>query len=320
MWELLFFILCYLFWYWIPMKLCHFHILPYVCFVLFPYVCASLMCDGARTGSRQWGWFRSLRVWKHARRYFPLEECNSSAVGMAEVSSMNSCLFVAHPHGVFAWSILFTYMLHGGCNPMFCKPNTVYVGVAHYLFYVPILRDLLLWSGAVDKRHLLDVVGDPHKIAKRHIVILPGDSVERLSCDSSNHNLTSVHNERSTIMKDALFVGMGIFPVFCKNEDLLYRNLASSYYLKRFYEFTNRWIDRPVPQLAFGAFYSPVPLRVKLQVCTGEPLMIHGWRDAGDEKRRMEANRLEGLFYTRFSELYTMHCTKSLLRYTQKNV
>jgi diacylglycerol acyltransferase len=330
-WELLFLFFCFFSWWYVPMLICHGHPLPYIILVIVPYTYYSVYNKAERNGSRQWGWLRGLLIWRKARLYFPLDITVQDRAAVEHSLADNTCVFAAHPHGVFNWSVVLTFMFHGGITLLNKKEtrSLVYVSVPHHLFYIPIVRDLLLWAGCVDELYVFELLETRRRDlnSKIHLVISPGRDVERLVCDSSRVGYTSVHNENTKQIKKALALGFYVIPVFCKGEDFLYRNLASvkRFRLHSYFQRTTEVCGRPIPNLAFGLYYSPLPLKHSLNICIGFPILarqedLAPKSEKDKQNRKLYIKNLSLMFYSSLADLHSAYCPTSILKYSRKEV
>jgi hypothetical protein len=114
-------------------------------FILLIY--ALSYWDGKEyTGERRWTWFRQLRVWRYLS---PVEYTFTSVKELSLVNHQTRRVYVMVPDGGGTLvSLVWGIGLHGGeLAPAFAE--RLHYVVPPLFMWVPLLRDVLLWTGAV---------------------------------------------------------------------------------------------------------------------------------------------------------------------------
>jgi hypothetical protein len=114
-------------------------------FVLLIY--ALSYWDGKEyTGERRWTWFRQLRAWRYLS---PIEYTFTSVKELSLVNHQTRRVYVMVPDGGGTLvSLVWGIGLHGGeLAPAFA--DRLHYVVPPLFMWVPLLRDVLLWTGAV---------------------------------------------------------------------------------------------------------------------------------------------------------------------------
>jgi hypothetical protein len=114
-------------------------------FILLIY--ALSYWDGKEyTGERRWTWFRQLRVWRYLS---PVEYTFTSVKELSLVNHQTRRVYVMVPDGGGTLvSLVWGIGLHGGeLVPAFAE--RLHYVVPPLFMWVPLLRDVLLWTGAV---------------------------------------------------------------------------------------------------------------------------------------------------------------------------
>lgn len=115
--------------------------------------------DGPITGHRNWQRFRNLRLWKGVS---PVHYEFTTAEGLAITQLDKPCLFVVMPN-CSNMPLVYGFGFNGSKLPLPIK-RTGYQRTCIYLlppilFTIPLLRDWLLWSGAVADHGYESVLG-----------------------------------------------------------------------------------------------------------------------------------------------------------------
>lgn len=114
--------------------------------VLFTLIYVLYLIDNAwLTGTRAWQHFREFKLWRRispVRYYFDSSEGEVFGV---ENSTRKKFLFIVIPNATNA-PLIWGFGLHNG---RFASKIRLRYLLPAVMFYVPLLRDILMWSGAV---------------------------------------------------------------------------------------------------------------------------------------------------------------------------
>ncbi len=150
-----------------------------------------------------------------------------------------------HPHGLFPFGTL------GSLGLPICKnlfelfplryTNELYIGIASFGFYIPIIRDLFLFMGAIDcSKPIIE------KFIKngKSIGLFIGGAEEAKYSDIGNTNL--IINKRKGFFKLAIENNLTLVPIYTFGNNNIYKSYDSDifnifYYFKRI---TGFWFPR----------------------------------------------------------------------------
>ena len=158
-----------------------------VWFILVGLIYVLYLIDGAwLSGVRSWKHFRELNIWKRLSpvNYY-LPDGYRDVFGR-ESSESRGYIFILLPNLTNA-SLIWGFGLHGG---LFDSKLKVKYLLPKVMFYLPIIRDILMWSGAVgyDSKSEIDTISE---------LVNNGNSVA-YSCNGMSDMLT-IQDEEITI-------------------------------------------------------------------------------------------------------------------------
>ena len=201
------------------------------------------------TGYAAHNWIRGLRVWDYVS---PIELYMTNAHEF-EYHTKRPHVFVVLPNATNA-ALVWTFGLHASAWPGVVAIRPCYI-ISHVFFWLPIVRDVCMATGAVSDRGtsashgLEDVVID---------LISRGRSVAY--CPTGMSDILHVHRTgeiRAHAPSDTLFQmasehGYTIVPVLCDGEhDYAYRFVTSSW-IRRVQQWMLEHIGYPWPLLFFS--------------------------------------------------------------------
>ena len=173
-------------------------------------------------------------------------------IGNYKIINDNKCiendkqyLIAIHPHGLFPVGTLGTLGLPICKNIKNVFPlllsNNLFVGIASFCFYIPLLRDLFLFTGAIDcSKPIIE------KFIKNHysIALLIGGAEEAKFSDCGNTNL--ILKSRKGFLKLAIENNLTLLPIYTLGNNNIYKSYDIDFY-NIFYYFkkaTGIWFPR----------------------------------------------------------------------------
>lgn len=121
--------------------------LPFYIGIFFTIIYVLYWIDGAwLSGSRAWKHFRTFTLWKHispVKYYFSMTESNEKDGPFG--GARKKYLFVVVPNATNV-PLIWGFGLHAG---VFSEKLCLRFLLPAVMFYVPLLRDFLMWCGAV---------------------------------------------------------------------------------------------------------------------------------------------------------------------------
>lgn len=218
--------------------------------LLFLVLYILLYVDGKEyTGERRWEGFRNFSGW---RRVSPA--CFTFASTTA-VTDATRRLFVVMP--CITPAPLWWMAVHGG--RLLAALNLCYL-MPPLFFSIPILRDVMLWSGGVTHRRgegrnaaILDLLN-----ANRSVCYAPSGFTDVLHAFDDADPESGV---QTNMPGDELFAfarenEVQIIPVVVAGEKRRYNIIAGSPWLQRLHAQTHAWFGYPVPLLFWARIFS----------------------------------------------------------------
>ena len=164
---------------------------------------------------------------------------------------------------------------------------------ASVLFYIPLVRDLLLFLGCVDASKET-VRYNLRK--KRSILIFVGGEKEQLMTKENSHKV--VLKDRLGFIKLAIQNGIPLVPVYAFGENELYRH---SFLLMGLRSWLQKNFQIAIP-IVFGRFGTLIPFKTKLHVAIGKPIPVT--RKLESEINDNDLRSLHTTFVTNLSQLF----------------
>jgi hypothetical protein len=223
-----------------------------MCYVL------SYVDPATTRGNRNWEWFRRLKMWRFLWSWwFPI-----SYHWQYHRFQMNTkYVFIVHPNP-YNLGMLMGLGLHGDQETM-TSLNLLWMA-PRILLKIPGLRDLLLWSGAVDhdQGNLVDLMNRGHSVA-----LCPNGMKDALMIEEDSICITKARRE---IFSFACEMGAELVPVLIYGEAELY-DCKSWGPLDYFRVISLNKIGVPWPTIATGHMKTFLPKRRELHVYIGSP-------------------------------------------------
>jgi hypothetical protein len=217
------------------------------------------------TGERRWQWFRMWRLWRYLSPVDYTITNNNELNAVHEVKR----LYVMVP-GDTVWATIWTIGLHGGQLDFADRLHYI---VPPALMWIPVMRDVLMWTGAVTyhpkKKPLQDVLLDLLQ-ANRSVCYCPSRYQDLIDSSSSTDGGTGI---KTTGLSVAMFEmahsrKMQLVPIVVHNERKRYY-VMSSPTLARIQRFFFQWTDWPFPHIMFLRVVSRVRAPPRLQAQFG---------------------------------------------------
>lgn len=272
------------------------HLFALACFVYVAYY-----VSWARwTGSRNWPWLRSLRIWTWiTSRYFPLTYHCAYWDKFAQYG--HSYLFIVHPN-MYNVAMMAAFGTHG-TRPRVISRLSPRVMVPAFVSYIPYVCDLIMWlGGAVHSEDGLKNLLN----ANCSVVWCPTGMKDALLQDS---DVTVVEPSPLSVFEFAVRYGaecrFSLVPVLITGEADLYTNHTQS--------MPQGWQDMqhlmykrsgyPGPLPITGAGGTCIPKRRPLHCYIGEPVDPSTVRQAVDARAMSPAQSLRKAFYAHMDDL-----------------
>ncbi|GBG86362.1 hypothetical protein CBR_g41357 [Chara braunii] len=177
-----------------------------------------------------------------------------------------SLIFAIHPHGRVFYTPTMLAQLHDVWHEgALGRKNDLFIGASSGFFYVPVLRNLLYAVGVIPVSKSSVV----RKLRAGNDVIIVVGGIKEVSLGTSDHEDVLYLVRRKGFIKLAIEENVGVVPVYCFNENSLFKH-DPKWFLK-FWEKVNRLIVIGVP-LFRGVWNTPMPYRRNILVAFGEPM------------------------------------------------
>lgn len=203
-------------------------------------------------------------------------------------------IFGIHPHGLFPFGTVGTIGLPNNLkyieettpilNSVYLKP-----GIASFCFYIPIIREVYLWLGAVDcsKPILKNFLENGNSVA-----VFVGGAQEAQYSGIGSTKL--ILKNRDGIFKLALETGSSLVPVYTFGNNNIYNSLSCDLFgiLDNFKKITGLWLPR-------GYF---LPMRHNFVSVIGKPINVDKLNDTDDLAERI--NKLKYIYMNDLTALF----------------
>lgn len=238
--------------------------------------------------------------WPAFSQHFPLFHSMRAFLGLLEIEKPNKlqsnqqCIFAVFPHGVNAdYRILMDGML---------LSHNLHVRVlaATVLFYIPLVRELALWTGCVDARK---------SVATRlvqngySLLVLPGGQAEQIQTIRTKEVVYL--QKRKGFVKLALQHDVPLVPTYvfgCSD----YYNTSHACLRARLWLLKSFGICIPLATGYMSSFFCPFP--VKTTIVIGEPIQ-YSIKEEGNPTRE-EVDAAHAQFMTALTRLFNEHKTR----------
>jgi hypothetical protein len=210
------------------------------------------------TGFRSWTWLRKFTLFGKTTTVY---------LGNAALEERERMLFVVVGN-LTNMGLIHGFGFHGG---FFKNTDLVYM-LPWILFKIPLLRDVLLWSGAISN---YDAEGTILNLLKRgkSVVYCPSnmeDYVNFSNPRSDDPERVAVHAPSNALFEFAMVNKISIVPVMITNETLRYRFMRS-HLLHRIHKFIYPYIGWPFPFLFMPRIFNEKQIE-KLNIQIGTPM------------------------------------------------
>lgn len=207
-----------------------------------------------------------------AQEYFPMRlVCEDAQALMADKRPL---VYGYEPHDVLPLS-MFMFLKLAGAFPEPLHRN-LRVLASSAVFYAPLLRHYLWWSGVhpVSRQSVVELLSQGISC-----VVCPGGVKECMHALRDGHTDVAYLTKRTGFIKLAMQHGADVVPVFCFGQRDLYS------YLRPFVDVGKGLVPDSVlgavssrlgflPMLVWGAAGTPLPRRVPVTVVAGKPIRL----------------------------------------------
>eukprot|EP00928_Gymnodinium_smaydae_P003716 TRINITY_DN11314_c0_g1_i1.p1 TRINITY_DN11314_c0_g1~~TRINITY_DN11314_c0_g1_i1.p1 ORF type:complete len:435 (-),score=74.70 TRINITY_DN11314_c0_g1_i1:222-1415(-) len=233
------------------------------------YMVRSKFSKTQSTGGRPWISFKQAAFWNWHARYF-----SASLVRTAEVPAQEKpYVFACHPHGVLALAMPPNFASDGSHFSKQFPGIDLRVAVANLPLYLPVARQIALWSGCIsaDKNAIEYSLKHGQSVA-----IVVGGPDEALLAGTGKMRL--VLKDRLGFVKTAVQTGADLVPILTYGENEAFRQLFPTF-IKRMQVHIVKNVGISLPLFyGCGLYGTPMPLpeRVRLISVVGAPVRLDG--------------------------------------------
>lgn len=241
--------------------------------------------NAPRTGSRLWPGFRYNDViWNDFARYF-----NASVISDGEFDNTQQYIFGFSPHGIYPMSAVWCTLFSDWFKHYDIDVN---VAGASVMFYVPIIRELVMWAGGIEvSRSSVKTSLQQGK----NILLIPGGQREMRYSRSSNKHVVCV-NRHTGFIRLAIEHNCSLVPIFSFGEHDIINNI----YLPDIQHKATKYLGYLFPMWPYGRWFSPLPNPVKLTFVVGQP--IHVQHDTKPTKQQID--NIHKQYYEQLNDLF----------------
>lgn len=240
----------------------------------------------------QWDGFRRSAVWVWLKRYlgFAIEYEDQSAI-----LEDHPYVYAIHPHGVLALGHMLGFAIHGGDG---VHPHGDVLPLAHgALFWIPFLRDVVLWAGA---KNVTGANFEHFLRSGRSVSVAPGGLKEILLCSRAE---AEVYEGHRGFLRVAEKTGAEIVPVLILDENRACWPVPFIFprvrrWLARRLDTENKFLRGVVTVAAVCTSLAAVgPFPCRLTLVVGAPMKVE--KDGVDEAHEA--------FYAKLKEMRKKH-------------
>lgn len=212
-------------------------------------------------GERRWEAFRTLRVWRWVS---PVDIVLSSRNDLQTISGKRVFIFVgAYTPSSLIWSI----GLHGGCLQF---KNTLHYMVPPVFMWIPIVRDVLLWTGAItyscyNERCSKQAVLAEMISQSRSVAYVPSGFADRIAHQDDLETGIQMRFPTNDTLDMFIREAVQVIPVVVQGEFDRYRIIQHKY-LKGVQAWFYKHLDYVFPLLYWYRWYAhvkPPPITVQ---------------------------------------------------------
>eukprot|EP00123_Amoebidium_parasiticum_P020522 comp51583_c0_seq1/m.47675 comp51583_c0_seq1/g.47675 ORF comp51583_c0_seq1/g.47675 comp51583_c0_seq1/m.47675 type:complete len:438 (-) comp51583_c0_seq1:312-1625(-) len=239
-----------------------------------PYMLYYFYDKAPSRGGRRVKWVRDLKWWVYLRDYFPAQLIRDES---CVLDANKNYIFGYHPHGILSIGAITNFMSSASNVGGIFPEVTIHVATLVENFKIPILRELIMAMGAiaVSRKSLEYLFSHPGHGQAALIVI--GGASEALDARPKTNNLTL--NKRRGFVRLALQQGAGMVPVFCFNENDLFRMAVDGdegSYLRKIQTKLMKVMGYSIPIFhgrgVFQYTFGFIPVRKPLVTVVGRPV------------------------------------------------
>ena len=254
---------------------------------------ASTFDGSHKRGGRPWPWFINSSIVKYVLEWLPVRILRTT-----ELDSSKQYVFGCHPHGTLAFNRAAVGFSTDTLWDAAFPGVKFRVLTASAAFFVPIIRELWLWSYCIDASKPTAV-----RIMEKErssIFVYPGGEREQLETVYRRQRL--VLRDRKGFVKLAMQQGASLVPVYAFGETSLYKHSQAGITWRK-------WLSHKfgvaIP-LLYGE-YGLLPYRVPVTLVFGEPIATVKTPEPTDEQlnamHQQYMNALTALFNTHKGDL-----------------
>eukprot|EP00270_Netrium_digitus_P010710 TRINITY_DN3343_c0_g1_i2.p1 TRINITY_DN3343_c0_g1~~TRINITY_DN3343_c0_g1_i2.p1 ORF type:complete len:320 (-),score=44.27 TRINITY_DN3343_c0_g1_i2:158-1066(-) len=197
-------------------------------------------------------------------------------------------IFAIHPHGRMFYTPSLLVQTHDIWGKKFLPKGDIFAAGAGGFYAIPMLRNLLYAVGTfpASRGNIVRCLRN-----KNHLIIVPGGVKEVLLGTGLESDVLYL-KERKGIFKIAMEENVGIIPVYCFNENQLFKHESPA--VLNFWKSVNRHATVGMPFMQ-GVWNLPLPYKRDLLTAIGEPEFPHE-NDTLDDFHGRYILRLQNLF------------------------
>lgn len=212
----------------------------------------------------------------------------NDSVKLVKSRDNNTYILGVHPHGLFPFGSVGSLALPNNLKYIeettpILNSNYLKPGIASFCFYIPIIREIYLWLGAVDcsKPILKKLLLEGNSVA----VFIGGAQEAQYSGIGSTKLILK---KRDGIFKLALETGSSLVPVYTFGNNNIYNSLSCDLFgiLDNFKKITGLWLPR-------GYF---LPMRHNFVTVIGKPITVEKLNKDEDLDNRIAEIKHEYMF------------------------
>ncbi|SPR00809.1 unnamed protein product (mitochondrion) [Plasmodiophora brassicae] len=242
-----------------------------------------------RTGTRSWTRVREKQsMWGLMEHYFSLR-----LIPQGKLDPDQVYMFGYHPHGIYPFTTV--WATRGRAWAQHYPKVTIDVLAATVIFYLPVIRDIAMWSGCRDASR--ESMSSAFK-QRRSVMLVPGGEREMRENRPESDEVVLVTRHKGFI-RQAIIHGVSLVPVFGFGESHLLDNFRA--------KSTQEWFAKRTlygaPHMPYGRFYSPIPNPAPVTVVVGDPIPVTQMDDPPAD----EIDRLHRVYFDALRHLFDQH-------------
>lgn len=225
------------------------------------YMICFLFDRSYRRDGRDWPFFKNLKFWKYIANYFKAKIVLENGIPL---NPKQQYIFASFPHGACSTQHILTMTdACGMLSDIYPSPRRDLC--ASILFYIPILKDILLFLGNVDASSKT-----AHYNLKKHrsLLIFVGGEKEQLMTKPRENKIYL--KSRKGFIKLSLQYGAHLVPMWAFGEN-------ECYHVSNAFQGFRVWLQRNfkigIP-IVWGVLGSPLPLPVHIGIEMGQPIEV----------------------------------------------